>query len=361
MYHSFSIKNFRCFDDLTVNGLGRINLIGGKNNIGKTALLEALWVHNGPTDPDRVLNLNPARGLGLVEPEDSFNNLFFEFDHNLVIELVGKTRSNDGHRRLEISVQENPTFEISLDTSGDDQQSDSRPSIPKIQIVMDYSDESGGKVASRGRFVERMGSVGPRAILESVKEQLIPPRLIPGAFLQSRRRTTAPDANQYSRLEVSGQEDEVLQILQKIEPRLQRLTVVSVRQRPSIYANIGLRRLIPLRLMGDGMSHIMSLALAIVSSPGGIVLVDEIENGLHYTVMEEVWKAIAAFARSYDVQIFATTHSRECVYHAHQAFAADEEDELRFCRIDRAYGKLRAVMYDREMLDVAIEADLGIR
>ena len=47
MYRSFSIKNFRCFDELTVEGMGRINLIAGKNNVGKTALLEALWVHSG--------------------------------------------------------------------------------------------------------------------------------------------------------------------------------------------------------------------------------------------------------------------------------------------------------------------------
>ena len=360
MYHTFSVKNFRGFDDLTIEGLGRINLIGGKNNIGKTALLEALWVHSWPTEPGRVLSLDAGRGPGSVDPESSIDSLFFELNHDLTIELVAQSYSNVGQRRLKISVQENPTFEIPLDLPGDDQ-FDSRPPISQNQIVMDYSDENGEKAISRGWLIERADGTGPRTI-RSEKDQRSSLRPVEVAFLQARRRTNnVAEANRYSRLEVEGQEGGVLQILQKVEPRLKRLAVVSVRQRPAIYANVGLRRLIPLRLMGDGMSHILSLALAITSSPGGIVLVDEIDNGLHYTVMEEVWKAIAAFARSYDVQIFATTHSRECVYHAYRAFEADEEEEMRFYRIDRAYGKLRAVMYDREMLGIAFEDGLGIR
>ncbi len=75
-----------------------------------------------------------------------------------------------------------------------------------------------------------------------------------------------------------------------------RLAVVSTDQTPTIYADIGLGRLLPVRLMGDGMSRIFSIALAIASAPGGIVLVDEIENGIHHSVMEKVWKAIGAFA-----------------------------------------------------------------
>ena len=61
MYRSFTIKNFRCFDELTVEGMGRINLIAGKNNVGKTALLEALWVHSWPIDPNFGLQIDILR------------------------------------------------------------------------------------------------------------------------------------------------------------------------------------------------------------------------------------------------------------------------------------------------------------
>ena len=112
--------------------------------------------------------------------------------------------------------------------------------------------------------------------------------------------------------------------------------------------------------MGDGMSRILSLALAIASVPGGIVLVDEIENGIHHSVMEEVWKAVGAFARSYDVQLFATTHSYECIGAAYRAFDEDKEDELRLFRIQRNRdGKYQTVKFNRERIGNAFEFRLG--
>ena len=153
----------------------------------------------------------------------------------------------------------------------------------------------------------------------------------------------------------------VLEMLRKVEPRLERLAVLVEGRDPRIYADVGTKPLVPLQLMGAGMSRILSVGLAIATCPGGIVLVDEIENGIHYSVMEKVWRAIGAFACSYDVQLFATTHSRECVYYAHKAFEADEEEQMRFFRIDRAYGNLRTVMYDKKMREAALEAGLGMR
>ena len=93
----------------------------------------------------------------------------------------------------------------------------------------------------------------------------------------------------------------------------------------------------------------------------GMVLVDEIENGLHHMVMRRVWNAIAAFAKRYNVQIFATTHSRECFQAAQEAFKPVAEDDFRLYRIEHSRGKLRAVTYDRETMDAALEFDLEVR
>ena len=88
---------------------------------------------------------------------------------------------------------------------------------------------------------------------------------------------------------------------------------------------------------------------------------DEIENGIHHSIMEKVWRAIGAFARSYDVQLFATTHSYECIGAAYRAFEADEEDELRLFRIERTReGKYRSVKFDRERLGAAIDFNMEI-
>ncbi len=359
MYHTFSVKNFRGFDDLTIEGLGRINLIGGKNNIGKTALLEALWVHSGPTDPGHALRLDLARGL--ADPDSAIKNLFYGFDSSSAIELCAHGDWGAEPRQLMIYTEENPRIQLSIGGPGNDRLDIHTPNPQKL-IVLAYLDESGEETIVKG-WLERDGDNARNLTIGYERDEAATAgRLLTGIFLSgSGPGISSQDIERYSRLEIDGRQDEVLQILQVVEPALQRLTVLATGPEPRLYADFGTKPLIPVQLTGEGMSRILSVALAIASAPGGMVLVDEIENGLHYTVMEKVWKAIAAFARSYDVQIFATTHSRECVYHAYRAFEADEEEEMRFYRIDRAYGKLRAVMYNRKKLGIAFEDGLGIR
>ena len=366
MYRSFSIKNFRCFDELTVEGMGRINLIAGKNNVGKTALLEALWVHSGTADPERALRLHRGRGIGTGDPEGAINNLFLGFNASSTIELCARGDWGHRERQLEMYVSDPSIIQLSFD-SPEDEQLQLESSVPRSQLIMNYSEETGSVANAKGRLVRRAGNAARGDVSGgwdiSIEEQSLSGiRPSPAVFLRAaQRNNNSENAYRYSRLEINGKEDGVVQILQEVEPALKRLTVVATGTDTRIYADIGSKPLIPIQLMGDGMSRILSVALAIASVPGGMVLVDEIENGIHYTVMEKVWKAIGDFARSYDVQLFATTHSRECVYYAHKAFEADEEEELRFFRIDRAYGKLRTVMYDKEVLNAALEAGLGIR
>lgn len=96
MYKSFKVKNFRCFEDLELENIQRVNLIAGLNNVGKTALLEALFLHAGGANPSATINLNILRGLGgwsSIDIEQTANllwtNLFFGLDTSMNVELEG--------------------------------------------------------------------------------------------------------------------------------------------------------------------------------------------------------------------------------------------------------------------------------
>lgn len=367
MYHSFSIKNFRCFDDLTLEGLGRINLIGGRNNIGKTAVLEALWIHHGAVNPDLGMRVDGFRGVEQVAPDNFLGNLFHGFDRSLTVELCAAGAWGDDPRLLRMWFEDNPTFEIpvpGLENNQPDPLQNSSMGIKSSKvIVMDYFHESEVRITAKGRLVENQ--VNPMVRTAGLEASIVRGNPLQGRplaiFLSVRRAGVSnDDVIRYSQLEINGQQDGVLQILQLIEPNLKRLVVVSAGPTPAVYADVGTKPLIPMQLMGDGMSRILTVALAIASSPGGMVLVDEIENGLHYTVMEKVWQAIAAFARHYDVQIFATTHSHHCIQSACRAFAADEEEPLRLYAIGRSKGQMRAVKYSREKLVTAFEFGFGV-
>ncbi|MGK7878307.1 MAG: ATP/GTP-binding protein [Xenococcaceae cyanobacterium] len=147
-------------------------------------------------------------------------------------------------------------------------------------------------------------------------------------------------------MERVGRQDEVLETLRLLEPRLERLTLLVVDGQPIIHGDIGMSELVPLPLMGEGLGRLLSIILAIANAKGGTILIDEIENGLHYSVLTKVWKAIAHAARQAEAQIFATTHSGECIIAAHKAFS--EQYDFRYHRLDWVKDEIKAVPYDKE-------------
>ena len=113
------------------------------------------------------------------------------------------------------------------------------------------------------------------------------------------------------------------------------------------------------------MTRIVRLMLAIANSPGGVVLVDEVENGIHHSVLSKVWKSIATAAERFDTQIFATTHSYECIEKAYEALGAEG---FRFHRIttrnvvdNTSITPSRFTTYTSEMIETAMRHYMEIR
>jgi len=162
---------------------------------------------------------------------------------------------------------------------------------------------------------------------------------------------------------VIGKQDMVRDALRVIEPRLQRLAVVVQAGMPVIHGDLGVGTMVALPLMGEGMTRLFSLVVGIGNAPDGVVLVDEVENGLHHSVLPKVWRAIAEAARQFEVQVFATTHSLECIEAAHRAFDEDLgfECDFRLHRLERVNGDIVAKTYDRDALRAALEMGLEVR
>src|SRR5262245_17729846 len=110
MFTSFTLKNFRCFRELQIEPLERVNLIAGKNNTGKTALLEGISLHLGPNNPALSLGLNAWRGIEQtnVDAEELWGWLFFGRHIDETIELLGSYLGMYGEQqnRLQIRLEE---------------------------------------------------------------------------------------------------------------------------------------------------------------------------------------------------------------------------------------------------------------
>lgn len=179
------------------------------------------------------------------------------------------------------------------------------------------------------------------------------------AFLPARRRVSDEENTvRFSNLRLEGRQRILVEALQIIEPRLEDLEIVF----DTIHAELGLKKLVPLNVLGEGIGRVTSLILALSDARNGIVAVDEIENGLYYSTLVEVWHAVAKAAREFNVQLFATTHSFECIRAAHDAFYGSEQDDFRYHRLDRQPdGQIRPVTYQPDVLQAGLEMDWEVR
>jgi AAA15 family ATPase/GTPase len=124
-----------------------------------------------------------------------------------------------------------------------------------------------------------------------------------------------------------------------------------------IYGDLGIGKKMPLSLMGEGTAKLLSIMLAIATHKGGIVLIDEIENGVHYSIHPKFWQLIVTLSKRYQCQLFLTTHSYEII----KSLKEQDDDYLSYIRLDRKNGEVLPKKYDAEMLFSAIERDWEIR
>ncbi len=359
MYRTFEIKNFRCFDHLKLDDLKRVNLIGGKNNVGKTALLEALYLYSRAFNPEYVLDLETSRRLRLdfQRPLITIWDWIFNLASSTKVLEFNGDDTELGHRlyRLRVVHEQEELSKISLKVSGDRSTNGWTLSSERLpSLALDYSQENNPQ---KGTIYLTFDILG-RGSLQPAP----PPPPCPVSYVLSQGRPSAEEnAARFTRLVVSGKQDLLLQSLGILEPRLRNLSLLIFSGEGLIHGEIGIGRPIPLNYMGEGVNRLANFIMAISDNGGGVVLIDEIENGLHYSVLKDVWKAIGKAAREFNTQVFATTHSWECIIAAHRAFSETEYD-FRYHRLDRTKeGTIRVVTYDEESLEAAKESDFEVR
>ena len=103
------------------------------------------------------------------------------------------------------------------------------------------------------------------------------------------------------------------------------------------------------------------MALAFHEGRGGMIFIDEVENGLHYSVLEDVWKELSWLSKEFDVQIFATTHSNECMVAARDTFNSVDDETLCIHRLSLQEGRISATTYSFEDLDFTLDYGAEMR
>lgn len=353
MLSTFTAKGFRCFRDFTIGQLERVNLIAGKNNTGKTALLEAIHLHSYPRDCELPFLVNERRGANSERKYDEDSCEWLFFDKNADSEFELRSENDKGEvRTIQIWLLDQLNVGLKFpDLALKAQRMLFPPTDPRFRWIILKTNVDGKETfsfaAPQGTSFQQVGNPAPWNG--------------PSAFISSAGRSPKEDAAVFSDLELASRQDEILPPLRILEPRLQRLSILLLAEQAVMHGNIGLSRQVPVQFMGEGTRRLLSILLAISSAAGGNVLIDEVENGLHYSVLRDVWCAIGEAARRANVQVFATTHSWECIDAAHHAFKEWGPYEFRYHRLDRRGADISVKTFDEKMLDTVEKTDLEVR
>ena len=149
--------------------------------------------------------------------------------------------------------------------------------------------------------------------------------------------------------------DTIVQVLREIEPNL---IDIRMGNNENIYFDIGADELVPINIMGDGIRRTLSVLSSIYEMEHGILLIDEIENGLHYSCLKIFWKAILTAAKLFDVQIIATTHSYECI---EALVSVETENCISLYRTEKKNNKVKTVHIDAETLLTSLKENYEVR
>ena len=329
MLTSLHIKNFRGLRDLKIEPLKRVNLITGQNNTGKTGVLEALVLMlDEPTQNQNLRSQLPHlfRTVGGDYYENFFKWLFFGKDISKTITIKG-------------AFDNAKDFEFILKTGGW-QAGEQQPKQLRHS----------GQIGNTPCFVD-----GDREFAG----------LKPAVF-STHPSNPSQDAVDYNRVILKRRKKLVEKMLREIEPRLEAVEALQTGQQgssstPLIYADLGLSEMIPVTQLGQGFNRLLDIYSEIVVSDAKVLLIDEIENGLHHSVMPVIWKGLFLAAKEFDVQIFATTHSWECILAADEAARAGENYDLALIRLDRVKEDIKATVIDEKSLSTAKELHWEMR
>ncbi len=319
MLDSLHIKNFRCFEDLTIPSLGRVNLIVGKNNSGKSTLLEAMYIFSH--------KLNVAIDGVLDDRNDSLDGLF---NYQSISDYI---------------------------YIGDISES-KKIYINRAGRILGYLPDKSNKESAN----EKPNNAG-RLRINKYNYSFIGTNLIPEYEL----------AYLWDKAVLNSDDEFIKDILKIINPLLVNVFFIEPLDNKRKHSRIAIAKIkngskgVPLRGMGEGVMRLLQMFLHALNARGCYLMIDEFENGLHYSIQEEIWEKLFELAKALDIQVFATTHSQDTLRaFGHVALRSPEEGKIislaRHTRDnDPKKGQISALVYDENDIEMILQTNMEVR
>jgi AAA15 family ATPase/GTPase len=377
MLNSLNIKNYRNLKELRINSLGRVNLITGKNNTGKSTILEAIALFASKGDLALIYQFLSERGENFRQTENNKNSTDINI-RSLSSLFTNRMISFDREDAIVIGSTENTLF-------GEDTSNDNSLSIRFVKYLDEIQRDNQGATITRKRTLIEKDENG---LLENYKigieirigksysiipiEEDRPYRFgFKGLssnesyqFIRTRNIDKEINGNLFDNITLTEKEQFIIDALKIIEPTTERIAFIgeNSRERTAVIKLANISTPLPLRSMGDGVNRILTIILALVNSDNGFLLIDEFENGLHHTVQEKLWNVIFKLAESLKIQVFVTTHSEDCIS-GFENILNNPENKLdgKLIRLDNINGEIHQVEFNANELKIATDLNIETR
>ena len=372
-----TIEGFRGIDKLSIPRLARVTLLAGKNGAGKTTVLDAVRAYAARGNSSVLREILDGReefssnidedGDTLIAPDwlslfhgrEIGNTPIIHIGPRSDVLMIELTSLDDEVIRKEdlfpepLGLEDSKVIKTYIGkTEG----------IVPFAIVSTHSDTISPIAMRNMRRFTRESERVDRPL--ELRCELLGPGLLSNAHM----------AEFWDRVALTDAEDRAVEALKLVlGDEVDRVTVVGGgrsyrRYGPSI--GVGRRALVklkgydrpvPLKSCGDGAARLFGVALALANSAGGFLLIDEAENGLHWSVERDFWRMVLKTAQENNVQVLATTHGWDCIAGFAKAVNETPEEDGLLLRLDRNGGEVRAVDYTEAQLQVATDQRIEVR
>ncbi len=348
MLKALNLRQYRGFESYQLADLARVNLLVGKNNVGKTSIIEAV-----------ELLLSGGSVHALSESVRRRNEFGRGMRHALDISHIFH-----GHQC---------TPGACFDLSG----SRNRPRLRGKIVALEEVDKTEMRVwqpwihhpdeESEAGFGLRLFLDGQPPIVLPVAENGL---LISGPWARSQGNGHVNFLNlnlssmqsAWNAIVEARLEEEIFKAMHILMPTIDSIHfLVGDRQEGILIGREGAALRLPIGSYGDGMRRLLAISLALVGTQNGCLLIDEIDTGLHWTVMEDMWRLVVEAAQRYSVQVFATTHSYDCI-RGLGSLIQSRPDLSELVAIQKVHRSLeKAVCIPGEDIPIVAEQDIEVR
>jgi hypothetical protein len=344
MLSSIHIRGFKDFKDTQIAPLRKVNLILGGQNVGKTSLLEAVYL-GGSVNIGSYSQL--ASIFRVAEGRDGER-----YVQSVLRNKLCAVDLSDGHGkvlRMAVNSPSRPAGFFELGGMSVDGVSVARSirgsGIATALEVVEQSllNEDDRSISPDDAF-KSLPYIDPLTVSVHLPSQIGLVQLFDKAVMSRKKKA-------------------LLEMLRSIEPRLEDMHSLTSDGEQRIYVELaGYGNALPLPQLGHGFSRLVHLYCSLLVTQAKLALIDEIENGIHYSSLPTLFQGIQDIAAKHDVQSMMTTHSWDCIRAAYKTFAdADSLQDFQLIRLEREGDNVRAVVINDEALDTVMEAGYEVR